>query len=280
MRSIFQKSLISLVLAFLTGACNLDQGLGPLETQISGKITFFATNLRPDNVGEVRVAALLNFPPSGLGDVVFSEPIDFLGDTISYDLFLPKGEYPAVVLLWKPRGENWSFNSLLGVYGFAPPLEFNLLPVSINEETPVITEVDMLALWNFAGSDGRMNGNITFQGTPPPDTEALLLVSLTQPPNFDNLLFSLLFLGGLPLPVSASQNPLSYQLKVFNGTHQFIGLFWKGVGTPLEELKLIGFYRDPAMQDQPGNVEMPENGTVNNIDFIADFNTLPDGIRP
>ncbi len=49
---------------------------------------------------------------------------------------------------------------------------------------------------------------------------------------------------------------------------------------PLEELKLIGFYPDPTAPDQPGEVIIPPNGTVNNIDFIADFNTLPDGIRP
>lgn len=278
------KQFFQIFLFFLTAVslstCDLDQGLGPLESKISGTITKFPLGDPPATVDEVRVAALLNFPPSGLGDVFFSDPLPFDNYPFDYELFIPKGDYPAVVLLWKPKGETWSFNSLLSVYGFVPPLRLDLLPVNLTEENPVKDDVDLIALWNFANSDAKMNGTIRFNGTAPANTEALLIVSLTRFPNFDNLLASLIWLSGLPLPITSNQNPRGYQLNVSSGGHEFIGLFWKGVGTPLEELKLLGYYRNPDMPDQAGSVVIPENGSVSNIDFNVDFNLLPDGIRP
>ncbi len=271
--------LLLVAAAMLFSTCAFDKGLGPLQSRISGKITYLFTNLRPTNVDEVRVAALLKFPPTGLGDVFFSEPIDYLADTTHYELLLPEGHYPAVVLLWKPKGDSWSFNSLLGVYGFSLA-EADLKPITIASPTHVIDDVDILALWNFAGADSKMNGRITFRGQVPSDTQALLLAAFTQMPNFDNVLASLLFLGGLPLPVSATQPNISYQLRLFHGNYKFIGLFWKGVDTPLEEMKLIGFYRDPADPDKPGEVSLQANQNLFDINFEADFNTLPDGIRP
>jgi hypothetical protein len=209
----------------LFNACEFDQGLGPLQTKISGQLVYYASELRPSNIGEVRIAALLNFPPSGLGDIFFSDPLEFYKDTVEYELYLPEGEYPAIVVLWKPEGESWSFNSLLGLYGFEPPNQFEMRPISVTKEVPVADNINLFALWSFANTDSKINGQISYLGTPPPDTEGILLIAFTRVPNFDNLLLSLLFLGGMPLPVSTTENHFEYQLRVFHGDYKFIGLF-------------------------------------------------------
>lgn len=270
--------LLFLIFSFTT--CDFDKGLGPLQNKIEGKIFYLTPEMRPANVGEVRVAALLQFPPSGLGDIFFSEPVEFRKDTVNYEIFLPPGDYVGVAILWKPRGENWSFNSLLGIYGFEPPTRFEMLPVPVKEEDAVVSDINISAIWNFANTDSKVNGRITYKGVPPKDTQTVLLAAFSQVPNFDNLLLSLLFLGGLPLPVSISESTFTYQLRVYHGEYKFIGLLWKGVDTPLDKVKLIGFYPAPGQPDKPGSFSLPENGSVYNIDLSGDFGSLPDGIRP
>jgi hypothetical protein len=275
------KKLFSFFLLFLfLFGCEFDQGLGPLNSKISGQLVYFGSEFKPANIGEVRVAALLNFPPSGLNDIIFSDPLEFNSDTVDYELYLPVGEYRAIVVLWKASGENWSFNSLLGLYGFAPPDQFELRGLSITKENPILENVNLFALWSFANTSSKISGEIVYHGVPPADTEGVLLIAFTQIPNFNNLLLSLLYMGGMPLPLSTSGNSVDYQLQVFFGEYKYIGAFWKGVNTPLEELVPIGFYPDILSPKKPGSFIAPDNGIVYDINFIADFNTLPDGIYP
>ncbi len=276
---ILQFAVLAL-LGFGTLGCDTDKGLTPLESKVSGKITYLLPEFRPDNVGEVRIAALLNFPPSGLGDVFFSEPLDFKEDTARYELALPPAEYASVVLLWRQKGESWSFNSLLGLYGYFPPFQLELLPVDIVDDNTHVQDIDVYALWNFAAADARINGRINFEGTLPSDTEALLVAAFNAPPNFDDFAGSLLLIGGIPLPVSGNRPSTSYELRVFRNDYKLIGLFWKGFSTPLEEMKLIGYYRNPNDITLPGEVTVEEGQNLGGIDFSADFGSLPDGIRP
>ena len=55
---------------------------------------------------------------------------------------------------------------------------------------------------------------------------------------------------------------------------------WKKVGnltlTPQDTalLRVAGYYRDPADTTQPGIVTIPAGGTVGNIDFRVEFDSL------
>lgn len=273
------KTIFNIILLlaglFLTNSCDIDNGLAPLESGISGTINYIAPDIRPATVGEVRMAALLQFPPTGLGDLFFSEPLDFSGDSTNYFLPLPPDDYVAVVLLWREKGQNWSFNSLLGVYGFTL-VDFALLPISIKDNNDLQEDVDMLGLWNFAGADAKVSGTINYSGTRPADTEAVLLAGFTRRPNLDDFATSLLFIGGIPLPM-ATTGTRSYELRLFQGHYEFIGLFWKGTSIPIEEMKLIGYY---AVGDSvPGELDLVSGQTVPNINFNADYSTLPEGVR-
>jgi hypothetical protein len=260
-------------------SCDVDQGLGVLESRISGKVYFLGSELRPQNVDEVRVVAASNFPPQGFGDVFFSEAIPFDGDSAAYEMPLPVDNYPAVAVLWKPRGEDWNFTSLLGFYGFKPPLNAQLLPVNLTNEQPVAEHVDILALWSFAQFDAHAEGEITFQGAWPEDTEIVMLGAFTVIPDLKNIVNSLVFLGGIDFAVPRFVESYSYRMAVRNGQYQFLCLFWKDRGSAWDQIRAIGFY--PAGDDpsKPGQFTLTPSGAISNINFVADFGTLPDGVQ-
>lgn len=291
-----KKLAFLLLLTLLFTTCEFDKGLAPLTTGISGKITYFDPGNRPSEVDEVRLAALRNIPPSSLGDVIFSEPLNYNPEpdstgatSIEYDLAMPPGDYPGIVLLWKPKNSSWSFDGLMGVYGVSlvPTPTIDVFPVNITQEEGVIENVDFLGLWLFANPDGKIRGDITYLGAPPSDTQVVILVTLDQKPTagsiqkfdtFINLFPNLnpLNLVSLPFPLATSKS--DYQLEVssllnrFPINIRFVGLFWKGFDTSFEDMKLIGFYPDSSDANQAGTVIVPEGASISDIDFTADFN--------
>jgi hypothetical protein len=258
-------------------ACEFDQGLGVLKSRISGQVVYVNADSRPDNIDEVRVVAVANFPPSGLSDVFFSEAIPFERDTANYEILLPFGEYPAVGVLWKPRGKDWSFTSLLGFYGFEPPASASLLPVNLTPDEPFATNVDIFALWDLAKLDGEISGTVTFRGELPENTDTVLLAAFTGVPDLSNVISLLAILGGLPLPVPlkniADGVTYDYRLPVRSDEYKFVGAFWISRGG-FETIRLIGFFPDSRIPAIPGSFIVPENGAVSDVDFVADFGIL------
>ncbi|RIK52545.1 hypothetical protein DCC62_32875 [candidate division KSB1 bacterium] len=219
--------------AFLS--CNFDQGLGVLESKISGKVYFLGTDSRPQNVDEVRVVAAANFPPQGFGDVFFSEAIPFAGDSAAYEMPLPVDNYPAVAVLWKPRGEDWNFTSLLGFYGFDPrTLSARLQPVNLTNDQPVADHVDIVALWSFAQFDAHVEGEITFQGQWPEDTEIVLLGAFNVMPNLNDIVNSLVFIGGIDFAGRALSRAIVIAWRCATASINFLACFgkagdWRGI---------------------------------------------------
>jgi hypothetical protein len=271
--------LSSAVTLCLFQSCEFDQGLGPQKTKITGSVMFVDTASRPQNVDEVRVVASAEFPPAGIADIYFSNAVRFDRDTAAYEILAPEGSYAAIGVLWKPHGGDWSFSSLLGFYGFKPPLEASLRPVHLTKEKPVATGVDIFALWSFAQFDARIQGTITFVGEWPEDTESVVLGGFNEIPDLKNISNSLLLLGGIDLAVPKFVSSHRYQMAVRNGVYKFVGLFWKGRKIAWQDIRAIGFYRMPEDPSRPGTVQVDPNGTVSGIDFVADFSTLPDGVR-
>ena len=282
MKKITSVFLVSILAAILFQACEFDTGLGLSPSKISGRVLFLSTDFRPSNVDEVRVVAAANFPPASIADVFFSEAIRFDKDTADYQIILPYGTYPAVAVLWKPRGQDWALESLLGFYGFQPPLQASLKAVTLSREQPIAGSIDVPALWSFAQFDARVEGELVLNGTWPSDTEQLVMGGFNQVPDLDNFgISALALIGGInfSLPNKEKDYPHQYSMAVRNGEYKFVGLFWKGRKISWEKIRCIGFYRAPSDSTKPGEFTLPQNGRITGIDFSADFNTLPDGVK-
>ena len=274
--------LLLLCAAILVLSCEFDHGLGPSKTRITGKVLFVDTSLRPSNVDEVRVIAVSQLPPSGFGDIYFSNAVRFDQDTATYEIQLPAGNFPATGVLWKPRGKDWAITNLLGLYGFTPPVAFSLKSVQITNEQPVAENIDVYALWAFSQFDAGIEGKLKLTGAWPSNTDVVLLGALIAVPDLKNLDLSVIgLLGGLPLPITKpatdSDSERNYAISVRNGDYKFIGVFWKGKGS--NNIRCIGFYRDPANTTRPGSTSVPKDGKVSGFDLAADFSTLPDGVK-
>jgi hypothetical protein len=279
---IVRFTFFAAAILFLFLSCDFDQGLGPSKTRITGKVLFLDTNLRPANVDEVRVIAVSQLPPSGFGDIYFSNAVRFDQDTAAYEIQLPAGNFPAAGVLWKPRGKDWAITNLLGIYGFTPPVTFSLKAVEVTQDQPVAENVDIFALWSFSEFDASIEGNLELVGEWPSNTDVVLLGAFLAVPDLENLDLSVIgLLGGLPLPITkpatSEASERAYGLSVRNGEYKFIGIFWKAKGS--NNIRCIGFYRDPANATQPGSAVVGKDGNITGYDLIGDFATLPDGVK-
>ena len=269
-----------IVAAFLLGSCDFDQGIGLLKSKISGKVIYVGDPDTTVAIDEVRVVVAAKFPPQGFGDIFFSDAIQFEVDATEYEVPLTLGHYPAVALLWKARDRDWELTNLLGFYGFnLESFEAQLLPVDLTEEQPINDQVDIRAYWGLTNFDARAEGHIDFAGAWPEDTEIVILGAFTKLPNVDNLLLSLGFLGGLDVAVPTFVDQHDFRFSLRNGDYEFIGMFWKGASIKWEELKLIGFYPSREDPSVPGKFSVSKQGSISGLDFTADFNTLPEGIK-
>jgi len=273
---------LAAVISCLFLSCDFDQGIGPSKTRITGKVVFLDTNLRPSNVDEVRVIAVSQLPPSGFGDIYFSNAVRFDKDTADYEIQLPAGNFPAAGVLWKPRGKDWAITNLLGIYGFIPPVTFSLKAVEVTREKPVAENIDIFALWSFSEFDASIEGNLKLIGEWPANTDVVLLGAFIAVPDLKNLDLSVIgLLGGLPLPITkpatSADSERSYGISVRNGEYKFIGIFWKAKGS--NNIRCIGFYRDPANTTQPGSAAVGKDGKITGYNFTGDFSTLPDGVK-
>lgn len=287
MKNLTKRGLCKVVLIAGTVAltllpgCEIDHGLGLLESKISGEIHFVNTDRRPDYVNGVRVVAAVNFPPQSLSDVVFGNAVDYGVDTVKYELPAPIATYLAVAVVWRKQGSDWNFSNLMGIYGVnTQKLEFELKPVHLTKEQPVADSIDIVADWTLASFDATVKGKLTFVGEWPKDTEFVGITALTGVPDLSNLRNALPYLRGLDVTVPSFVEKYNYSMNVPYGTYQLIGLFWKGESTPIDQIKLLGYYRAAPGSDAPGEVSIEPNGTITGIDFTVDFNLLPDGLNP
>lgn len=121
-------------------------------------------------------------------------------------------------------------------------------------------------------------GTITFQGTEPPNTEAVYVGAFeTFPRSCADLI------NFRPLPPQPLGRPYAgstfYTRSLANGTYEWVLAVWKKPG-PLTFtaadtalLREAGHYRDPADPARPGAVVVSGTGTES-IDFVVDFDNL------
>ncbi len=143
--------ILSLLLAISGYHCNIDHGLGTLDTGITGEVIFLNRDQKPESVEAVRVIAVVNMPPESLGDVVFTyKSINLSRDKSEYDIPAPDATYELVAAIWKEKGQAWNYGNILGFYGFDPvTYEIESKTVSIDKYHPVAKNIDIVCDWSL-----------------------------------------------------------------------------------------------------------------------------------
>ena len=133
----------------LFSACEIDHGLGIIESRITGKVIYLHPELKPARVDAVRVVAVVNFPPQGLGDLVITNKSISLSDPApDYHLPAPLSHYVLVGAIYREKGKEWDYGNILGLYGVNPDSgRFTPRSVTLTKETPVVENVDIFCDW-------------------------------------------------------------------------------------------------------------------------------------
>ncbi|MBN2413795.1 hypothetical protein JXQ31_19095 [candidate division KSB1 bacterium] len=146
-----RKTLALLFILFLITACEIDHGLGTLDSRITGRVIFLNQDKKPDYVESVRIVAAVNLPPQSLGDVVFTNTsVNLSKDEPDYYVPAPLATYQLVAAVWKEKGQAWNYSKILGFYGFDPVnFTFDSVKVVLTKEQPVAKNIDIYCDWSI-----------------------------------------------------------------------------------------------------------------------------------
>jgi hypothetical protein len=260
------------ILPLIAASCDYDHGIDPISTKITGEVTF--SGQAPWYVTEVRVAVAKRFPPVDLTeDLLYSERLPKDQASVQYEILATPGDYAATGVLWRRSGEAWTLSNILGLY--TTPGSFTPAPVTISPQQPRAENVNMAANWELALRDSYIEGDITFAGVQPADTDIMALAMFPIVPQSQ---FDYLSVKALDLNVQKNVRSFHYRTPVTSGEYKFISIFWKGKTGTIFDVRAIGFYRSPADTTKPGSVTVASGATATGIDFTAYFNSLPGGV--
>ncbi|HOT97297.1 MAG TPA: hypothetical protein PLG50_06990 [bacterium] len=149
--------LTGLALLWFCTACEIDHGLGLIESGISGRVIFLHPEKKPARVDAVRVVAVVNFPPQSLGDLVFTNTsINLSQLTPSYRLPAPLARYVLVGAIYREKGKEWDYAKILGFYGSNPDSNlYDIRPVTLSKAHPVAAGIDIYCDWASVPGGGR-----------------------------------------------------------------------------------------------------------------------------
>ncbi|HNS72636.1 MAG TPA: hypothetical protein PKI81_04475 [bacterium] len=145
------------VLLLLLSACEIDHGLGTIDSRIAGRVIFLHPELKPERVDAVRVVAVVNFPPQSLGDLVFTNTsINLSQPAPVYYLPAPLATYALVGAIYREKGREWDYGKILGFYGANPDSNiYTVKTVTLNEANPVADTIDIYCDWAMVPRSGR-----------------------------------------------------------------------------------------------------------------------------
>lgn len=278
------KRLSKWTLLLLFVGCGYDHGVDPIPYRIKGTVIF--NSVPPWYVREARIALAKRFPPENLAtDLVYSDPLQFnrdttrtQPDTLHYELVVDPGTYPAAGVLWRKSGASWDIANILGVYG----IDFSTgslspKPIVINDAHQIADSVNIFASWELTKRDAIIEGDLTFKGAWPRDTEIVAVAFFPIVPRTQLDFLSVKALD-INVPLFRTQ-PFHYRTAVGSGDYKFIALFWKGKNTSIFDIRTVGFYRCSGDSLLPKSVQVAASASQSAIDFSVDFSTLPTGVN-
>jgi hypothetical protein len=275
---------IAIGFLILQFSCEIDHGLEPIRSKISGVVTFKGDK-NPDLTDEVRVALVRQFPPKEINELLFSEIILNNSDKLPveprpWEIYVEPGSYEIVAVIWKANNQSWNISDVIGIYGGAfigdqliPPFPFK--PVVIPESGVVIDTIE--ANLNRVNRDATVEGRITFEGTWPTNTGVVAIGAFTDIPAAGNVFDYLLKNVALDYSVSMHVDQADYRLRVRStDVLKYIAVLWISDSYDFSTIRDIGYFRDPADPSKPGIVT-PKAGATTGLDITVDFSQFGGG---
>jgi hypothetical protein len=144
-------SAFSLLFLLLFFSCDIDHGLGTLDSGINGQIIFINPDKKPDFIDAVRVIAAVKIPPQTLGDVVFTNTsVNLSQQQSAFHIAAPLASYEMVAAVWKEKGKAWNYANILGFYGFDPiHYQVEFLQVKLSKSQPVADDINIYCDWSL-----------------------------------------------------------------------------------------------------------------------------------
>jgi len=241
--------LVSCSIIFAVVSCDTDQGLEP-GPWIEGQIIIESIDkVAEAQTGDMVIVVAPDFPPKKWTDIIKTPPLHFerdvKKDTIEYIMPLNFGTYAVVAVLWKPKGEEWSFETISNILGvYTEPNLFKPKSVTISKPDKFVPGIDIYADFNFVRSGAFVKGKISYIGEFNPTTDMMVLASFpSRPSKVSDYLFALGWDLTLPTKKTAENDPYDpyyeFNLDVSPGNHKYIALFWKGSkGNPYDFRKI------------------------------------------
>ncbi len=147
------KKFLFIALLFAAG-CEIDHGLGPLNSRITGSISFVNEEFKPDDIDALRPVAVTTWDPDNfsLSDVVIANTsVNMSKETPDYYIPAPLGKYELVAIVYRKKGRGWDYTQLLGFYGFDPvTYTGDSEVVTLTKSKPVAGDIDIVCDWTWA----------------------------------------------------------------------------------------------------------------------------------
>ena len=150
----FRYWLIILIPLLVSVMCDVDKGLD-IVPYIEGSIIIDSIDrVEEGQTGDVVVVVAPDFPPKKWTDIIKTPPLHFdrkaKKDTIQYQVPLYHGTYAVVAVLWKPKDEEWSFETISNILGvYTEPNIFEPKSVTLDKDVEVVSGVDIYADFGF-----------------------------------------------------------------------------------------------------------------------------------
>ncbi len=227
-----QLLLIILATSLIFLTCEMNHGLEPIRSGISGTIKYIGK--WPQNTAEVRIIAATKFPPSDLNDLIIGDILPIGGDSTIYTFYLSPGDY-YLGLVWRERDASWGIQSIFGIYT-TPGNALSPAAISIPDEKSIVTGKDIVADFAYAkkASSSSISGKISFIGNWPEQSENFMVIAATKFP--PTSLLDMAFTGLQPAYVDS----INYSISAAPATYHVVGVVIKKVNQSWALENLVG----------------------------------------
>ena len=257
--------IITSIVVIAMLSCQVDTGLAPTQSGISGIIHF--QNEWPDETDQVMVVASTKFPPTSLDEIIMSEPLPTFVDSASFVIWTNPQKFQAVGVIWKEKNQPWDVTNIIGIY-FPTDDHFSPGSVTIADRNTIVDSINIEANLDNARLrvDSAIQGKLYVNGDWPDGAESVLVVASKTilPTSLLDVVFS--------SPIEAGFDSLDYSISVQPANYRLLGGLVTEAGQSIGIESIKGIYYKKPGDFLPGSIVVPTDTTiVSDIDITLDF---------